>query len=189
MARKKDETLSLRRKASGKRLAEMIKARGLKPKDFLDQMIETYGNHDIEDPYLQGLNDLSTLSNILNGRRTLTNDIAAKAAELLGGVDVNYFLGTIDNFSEESYSDYLAFRDGPGAMKDTWEKYNNLLSLADYKIRSVTYVDNDLRNFVITGNGQRVLVETEDMENFYEDVRKFIKKRIDLTIEMSNKEI
>lgn len=188
MARKKDETLSHRRKESGKRLAEMIKARGLKPKDFLDQMIETYGNHDVEEPYLQGLNDLATLSNILHGRRTLTNDIAAKAAELLD-VDVNYFLGTIDNFSEASYTEYLAFRDGPGKMKNTWEKHNNLLSLAGYSIRSVTYVDNDLRDFVVIGNGQRVFVEAEDMENFYEDVTKFIKKRFDLIIEMSNKEI
>lgn len=187
MARKKDETLSLRRKASGKRLAEMIKARRLKPKDFLDQMIETYGNHDIEDPYLQGLNDLSTLSNILNGRRTLTNDIAAKAAELLD-VDVNYFLGTIDHFSETSYDDYLAFKDGPGKMKDTWKKYNSLLSHAGYKIISATFVDNDLHDFVVIGNGCKAYVEAEDMKNFYEDVRKFIKKRIDPTIEMSNKE-
>lgn len=188
MARKKDETLSKRREASGTRLKEIMRMRDIRPKEFLEQMKDAYGDHYSEDPYLQGLNDLATLSNILHGRRTLTNDIAAKAAELLD-VDVNYFLGTIDNFSEASYSDYLAFRDGPGKMKNTWEKHNNLLSLAGYSIRSVTYVDNDLRDFVVIGNGQRVFVEAEDMENFYEDVTKFIKKRFDLIVEMSNKEI
>lgn len=188
MARKKDETLSKRREASGTRLKEIMRMRDIRPKEFLDQMKDAYGDHYSEDPYLQGLNDLPTLSNILHGRRTLTNDIAAKAAELLA-VDVNYFLGTIDNFSEASYSDYLTFRDGPEKMKDTWEKYNSLLSLAGFRIRSVTYVDNALHDFVVTGNGCTAQVEIEDMENFYEDVRKFIAKRIDLTIEMSNKEI
>ena len=165
-------------------MREIIELNEYTPTQFLKEMKSTYGNP-VNDEYdLPGLQDLPTLTNILNGRRTLTNDIAQKAALLLD-IDVNYLLGTKDNYSEATYNDYLSFIGGPGNIKEVWSKYSKVLNIAGYRIISATYADNELQTFVVTKQGRSAHVSSEDMDRFYEDVRRYVEKRFDPVMELS----
>lgn len=184
MAKKTDERKKRTREKSGPRLKELLEKKGIKQSDFLQMLKKEYGSANGDDLYLYGLNDLSTLSNILNGRRTLQNEHAKMAAEILD-IDVNYLLGTVDDFKEPSYDAYY-YRYGNGQMilRKDWEKYGQLLEMGGFKLVNTIYSDNNLVAFSVSDRKQTKTIQFDDMENFYEDVRKYIKKRFDSVMDL-----
>ena len=175
MANRKNENLPSRRLHSGKRLREVMG--DMTQTELLKAMKEKYGTKDGDDYYLPGMNDLQTLSNVINGRRTLKEDPARWAADILE-IDVNYLLGTKDNFKLDNYDTYCGLY-GPGRVfKKEWEKYSHILQMGGYKLINTAYDDNNkLIECIVSYKGHTARISADDMESFYADVSKYIKKR------------
>lgn len=187
MARKADPDLVRRREKSGERLRKLLESRELQSKQFLMMMKERFGEIDetSEDGYyLEGLNSESALSKIINGYATLQNKHARMAAEILD-IDVNYLLGTVDDFQESSYNDYLKYKEGPGQITDEWRKYKNILSIAGYRLQNIMYTDNTLTSFVVSRDKESTIIPVADMESFYKDVCRYVEKRLALVMDLN----
>lgn len=169
----------------GERLREVMG--DMSPSVLLRTMKERYGVEDSTSEYgyyLKGFNELQTLSNILGKRGMLQNEHARMAAKILD-IDVNYLLGTIDDFKEPSYEAYCTrYGDRQRQLVHNWNKYNYLLNMAGYKVVNTFYNNDTVIAYRVSHKGQSSIIAIEDMENFYNDVCKFIKKRFAPVMEL-----
>lgn len=188
MAKTKDKDRDRIMECKGNRLREVMG--DMKPTVLLNLMKERYGRR-VEDEngveyYLEGFNELPSLSNILGGRRMLQNKHARMAAEILD-IDVNYLLGTVDDFNEPSYDAYCTrYGEKQRQLVHDWNKYNYLLNMAGYRVVNTYYDDDDIIAYGVYCKEQNSIIPIEDMELFYEDVCKFIKKRFDPVMDLGS---
>lgn len=185
MARKADPDLDRRRKKSGERLAEGIERKKLQSKQFLSIMKEKYGEKDecSEDGfYLPGLNSESALSKVINGHATLQNKHAIMAADILG-MDVNYLLGTIDNFREPSYDAYLAFwGETTQDQEDELNKFINMLRPLGYSYFSMTARDDEILEYSLSNKTDRADIPAAEIDALYKDINDYIRLSVDRLI-------
>lgn len=191
MARKADPDLDRRREKSGARLDEVIKMRGYQSKQFLLMMKEKYGDKDETSEngyYLSGFNSESALSKVINGHSTLQNKHARMAADILD-IDVNYLLGTVDDFKSETYEEYLIAYVKQESYRQSWNKYRDILEMAGAKISQVVYDSDDKPiTYIIFKNGRHAQFSAGDMEKyinrFYEDICEFASKRFESVMDL-----
>lgn len=193
MARTKNEDLPRRRKCSGDRLKEVMELRGYTPKKFLMEMKKKYGFKDETSEggyHLEGLDRLATLSRIRSGILTLQNNHARMAAEILK-IDVNYLLGTIDDFKASSYYEYLDNIDFYRNILDDTQRvipeqerirdeYHKALSPYGIDVTGMSAVGDRIDDFDITSDGRTITISAAEMELLYQKIKKYIQIRVDL---------
>lgn len=191
MPRTANKDLPRRRKRTGERLTEVMDLRGYTPKKFLMEMKEKYGFKDATSEggyHLEGLDRLATLSRIRSGILTLQNEHARYAAEILN-IDVNYLLGTIDDYKASSYDEYLNYIDYYRDLLDDTsrvipeqehilDEYRKALNPYGIDVTGMSAVGDRIDDFDITSEGSTITITAAEMEQLYQNIKKYIQIRI-----------
>lgn len=176
MANIKNKDLPYIRRRRGERLHEVMG--DMKQVDLFNAMRMRYGERVGDDYYLEGMNDVQTLSNVINGRRTLKEKPAKWAAEILK-VDVNYLLGTVDDYQAYSYDDYLKnYSENAQRVLSKQElifdKYQSMLAPSGYML-GMSAIDEEITSFDIRSKDSIIEnITPGEMEQLYQEVNEFI---------------
>lgn len=187
MSRTADTDLPRRRKRSGERLIEVMELRGYSPKKLLMELKAKNGQIDDNAEYgyyLEGLDRLSTLSRIRSGDLTLQNKHARMIAEILN-IDVNYLLGTVDDFKAATYKEYL---ENIGLYRKDLEdmqviipeqerimsEYHRALSPYGVNVIGMSAVDDMITDFDITSGESTITITAKEMEQFCQEIKDYV---------------
>ena len=179
MPKEKSNDLYRNHAIRGYRLSKALEKKNMKQAELLRQAKA----HSI------GYFDMSaqTLNMIIHGKRPLRYEDAEIFAEILG-VKPGYLMGSED--SEETKQILVWEKEA--------EKYNALLNQINANIFGLQGGIEDeeeqvLESYLVIFTSQLhdkeiISVSHEDMDNFYQDVCSFIKKRFDILIDLGKRE-
>lgn len=187
MSRTADTDLPRRRKRSGERLIEVMELREYSPKRLLMELKVNNGQKDKNSEYgyyLEGLDRLSTLSRIRKGTLTLQNKHARMIAEILD-IDVNYLLGTVDDFKATTYKEYLEnigfYRRDQEDTQDVipeqtriMNEYHKILSPYGVNVTGMSAIDDRIYDFDISYGESTITITAKEMEQFCQDIKDFV---------------
>lgn len=179
MGKKKNEELYRMHAIRGHRLSKALEDKGLKQAELLRQASALSKTYFEMSP--------QTLNQIIHGIRPLHYSDAEIFAEILG-VKPGYLMG-----SEESEETKQVL-----AWEKEAQKYNALLNqvganICAYSNKCTTSEEIQLESYGVVYTPSKrdtevISVSVSDMENFYNDVCSFIRKRFDVLIEISERE-
>lgn len=180
MSNNKSKDLQLMREIKGIRLTEAMEKKKIRPAELLRRAKDQSKSYFNMSP--------QTLSQIMHGKRSLRYEDAAIFADILGE-DTDYLMGGSSS-KMKALSDY----------DKAANKYRMLLNRINADIYSYTLDDNDadlnvLQGYILAYNiesdpiactttSNMVKVSKEEMEAFYQDVCRFIRKRFDIMKEL-----
>lgn len=177
------ERIKLIRQKTGDRLKEVLRDR-CSQAALLRKTAEKYGEAYSMLP--------SHLSEIINYKRTLPREFAAKFADVLN-VDAGYLLG-VDDFKAADYSEFLRMQKHKEEAERSFSEYgriNLLLLHTGYTLESMAEWDNKILSYDIKvkeDDDTVVTIPAAEMERTINDINRYIKMQIDYLIE-SHKEV
>ena len=122
----------------------------------------------------------SLMTMIIKGRRSLSQDYAFKFADILK-IDPGYLTG-IDNYRAKNYSEYLELMDDRKVYKEAhsaYTKYDSILDPFGFKVVSLV-IDSANSSYGLSHRGKIAIVSGEKMDRFQEEIKQYIKKKLDM---------
>lgn len=154
------------RRLKGKRLEELLKLNNYSQAELIRLTIDKFGDaYSISRPHL---------NDIIKGRRTLSEQFAVKFAYILEA-DPGYLTGS-DEYESKNYTEYNERKAANHFA--AYGRYDSLLNPVGYKVFS--YVSNEATHgcYGIRYKDAISFVPGTEMEQFLEDVYKYIDLRI-----------
>jgi len=161
------------------RLKEMIEYKGITQSDLIRKTRLRFGLAMTS----------AQISMIMNAKRTLPKDFAVKFSQILD-IDPGYLLGA-DDLSCKSYSDYtksLGHKAEISREAKELEKYSCIIEPLGYKIQAFAMIEDEFWKFDVLYRGKIAVIPAVEMERFYNDVQKYIKKRLDPLMDLYKEE-
>ena len=163
---KKKMTTEQLREVKGNRLKELLRISNLSQSELIRLTEEKFGEaYSISPPHL---------SDIIHGRRTLTEQFAVKFAYILEA-DPGYLTGS-DGYQAENYTEYNNVKQK--SYEVTYGKYDFLLRLIGYRVFSFVSDEKSHGYFGIQHNNDISFVSGHELEECLEDVFKYMELRI-----------
>ena len=160
--------IEYQREKRSERLNELLELKGISQAELLRRTTEI-------DP---GAMTRQHLSQIIHAKRTLVDYHASTFSEALE-VDPGYLSGA-DGYKASSYSEYVDFYGtGYEKLKDVVAKYDHLFDMIGYKVVGITQIDDSVIDCDIRYRDTTACIPKEELDQFVEDVKKYMLLRID----------
>lgn len=165
------------RKMIARRLQELLKLRNMTQSELLRKSAEY-------DPCPM---TRQQLSQIIHAKRSLVPyhaNIFSSALEIEPG----YLLGS-DDFRASDYSEFVDFY-GSGYKKTdaAFRKYDYLLNMIGYKVIGMTQINDTVIDYDILHRDITACIPKEQVEQFVDDVKKYMRLRIAPLMELYKKD-
>lgn len=165
-------TLDEKRAAVGSRLRECIDAAHMKQAALLSITEERFGKeYRLSAPHL---------SEVLRGKRSLSQDVAIKYADILG-IDPGYLTGA-DDFTASSYSEYVEKQTDLRQFltsTQSFSRFDYILNPIGYKVRTYIESNDKPESYTFDFKNIEISIPAEEMDSFLEEVHSFIKMRFE----------
>ena len=127
----------------------------------------------------------SQLSMIISGLRSIPPEFIGKFSEVLD-IDPGYLTG-IDDLKASDYSEYLKLQGRSEEINEqlsTFMAYYNILAFAGYSIEHAAGWEDQEPDYNISRRGKSATISTDQLEQALDDIRKYMKKRIEPLLDL-----